>query len=90
MERTPNAAALLNEELRACTDEANRADADQRASIELPSAPTPFEYAVPTTLPEQWAEGTSGSCSVFPLPLGLLQLVAQLRLDGVRMLSDTH
>ena len=79
MERTPNAAALLNEELRACTDEANRADADQRASIELPSAPTPFEDAVPTTLPEQWAEGTSGSCSVVqvppPLPLTLLQLV---------------
>ena len=79
MERTPNVAALLNEELRACTDGANRADADQRASIELPRAPTPFEYAVPTTLPEQWAEGTSGSCSVVPvpppLPLTLLQLV---------------
>ena len=75
----PNAAALLKEELRACTDEANRADTDQRASIELPRAPTPFEDAVPTTLPEQRAEGTSGSCSVVPvappLPLTILQHV---------------
>ena len=95
MERATNAAVLLNEELRApchCTDEANRAeDTDQRATIELPRAPTPFEDAVPTTLPEQRAEGTSGKepprpgaaapacCSVVPvappLPLTLLQLV---------------
>ena len=95
MEQAPNVAALLNEELRApchCTDEANRAeDTDQRATIELPRAPTPFEDAVPTRLPEQRAEGTSGKepprpgaaapacCSVVPvappLPLTLLQLV---------------
>ena len=95
MEPATNAAALLNEELRApchCTDEASHAeDTDQRATIELPRAPTPFEDAVPTRLPEQRAEGTSGKepprpgaaappcCSVVPvappLPLTLLQLV---------------
>ena len=69
MERVPNAAERLNAAL--CAPYG----ADQLAAIELPRAPTPLEDAVPTRLPEQRAEGTSGSCSVFPLPLGLLQLV---------------
>tara|TARA_B100000795_G_scaffold86875_1_gene63230 strand:+ start:71 stop:904 length:834 start_codon:yes stop_codon:yes gene_type:complete len=83
MEQAPNVAALLNEELRApchCTDEANHAGTDQRATIELPRAPITFEDTVPTTLLEQRAEGTSGweprntgaaavpqSCSVLPV-----------------------
>ena len=83
MEQAPNVAALLNEELRApchCTNEANHAGTDQRATIELPRAPTTFEDTVPTTLLEQRAEGTSGweprntgaaavpqSCSVLPV-----------------------
>ena len=69
MERVPSAATRLHDAVCAPYE------ADQRASIELHRALTPLEDAVPTRLPEQRAEGTSGSCSVFPLPLGLLQLV---------------
>jgi len=73
MERVPNAAERLNAALCAPYE------ADQRAAIELPRAPTPLEDAVPTRLPEQRTEGTSGSCSAVPLappfPLALLQLV---------------
>ena len=69
----PSAAALLREAVCATYE------ADQRASIEIPRALTPLEDAVPTRLPEQRAEGTSGSCSAAPLappfPLALLQLV---------------
>ena len=73
MERVPNAAERLNAAL--CAPYG----AEQRAAIELPRAPTHLEDAVPTRLPEQRAEGTSGSCSAAPLappfPLALLQLV---------------
>ena len=73
MERVPNAAERLNAAL--CAPYG----AEQRAAIELPRAPTHLEDAVPTRLPDQRAEGTSGSCSAVPLappfPLALLQLV---------------